>query len=157
MHVILFALILQGASHPPQKTPQIVGTTPITVTPQAVENYNVQVPEIVTPRTRTTPSLTEEFLHAQMIRDISGQGAEITNLQAQVQTLQSLRTDPDRKDIDSLKDARTRIVIFLWVLGILGAICGGAIRAFGRVFWRDTIVPFLRRSLQASQGSGPFE
>jgi len=78
-----------------------------------------------------------------MAEDIGTEKEAISNLKVQVQTLQSLRSDPDRKDIDSLKDTKTYITIFASILGtFLVGVFG-----FKRIIWSDIIKPRLRKEI----------
>lgn len=103
-------------------------------------------------QTTTTPNLTPNSLPEmpyEMILKLGGQGAEIGHLQSDVATLQRLRTDPDRKDIDDLKDTKFRITVWITVLctvfGTLAAGCG----VFGGRVWREMILPRIMNAVVA--------
>jgi hypothetical protein len=147
MHFLLLAVILQS-------NPQILlQSAPSTVPSPAKLRAAGPVPQIDKSHLNTTPDLdpTTEETHAQMERDIGGHGEAIAGLKVQVETLEKLRADPDRKDIDDLKNSRDHIV---WSWGILSTVIitlAGTFWAlygkFKAIVWEDSVKPRLKRYL----------
>jgi hypothetical protein len=139
MFLVLIAVLLQS---PAQIT---IPKAPSTVSPKATERRPEAVPQIGRIRSNTTPDLdpNAELTHAQMELDIGSEKEAIANLKTQVQTLQSLRADPDRKDIDGLKDTKTYITISSSVLFTVAVFLFG----FRNVIWSDIIKPRLKKEI----------
>ncbi len=144
MHVMLLALVLQVV---PQIT---MPRAPATLPPPPQQTQPPKAPQISAGGTNTTPSLElndTALTHAQMERDIGGQGEAISSVKVRIATLEKLRADPDRKDIESLKELRTTITIWVSAMVIvLGAIFGFFWK-FNGIIWSDIIRPRLKKDL----------
>jgi hypothetical protein len=146
MVIVLIAVLLQV--NPPSQGIAIP-KAPSTATKQSTEQPPVSVPQIRAYGSNTTPSLelNAEPTHAQMELDIGTEKEAISTLKGQVQTLETLRLDPDRKDIDSLKELKTRITIWTYVISIVGGVVIGFVWKFNRIIWSELIKPRLQREI----------
>lgn len=147
MHYLIFALLLQTNPHPSHDlmTPSLTTTTK-----QAVETQSVKVPQIEKSQAKTTPGLGENSVlttHDQMERDLGTQSSDIGWLKSKVESLESQRKDPDRKDIDSLKEMKTTITIWWTAIVTILTLVSGALLAFKKIIWTDLIKPRLKREL----------
>jgi hypothetical protein len=143
MNLLLLVLLIQA----PAPQPPNFLTTPDynkTVQRPAVE---APTPKQILPPSEhnTTPtlSLDSEVVHAQLERDIGGQGEAIGELKAKVGSLEDKRENHDRPDINSLQSSRFHLRLLFSLLGIAILVLWWA-KGF---LWRDTIRPWLRRSL----------
>ena len=109
------------------------------------------VPQIEQHRLNTTPDL---FPNAQLQieRDLGTHGEAIYDLSHRVSSLESLRVDPDRKDIDGLKATRSH---FIWtfslissVIALLIVVFGGLYKRFGKIIWAENVDPRIRNYLK---------
>ena len=149
MLCLIFAVVMQAGS-------VNLGSAPSTVPagkPQPPAF--VQVPQIERVHTVTAPDLdpSTEETHAQMERDIGGHGEAIAGLKVEVENLEKLRQDPDRKDIEDLQKSRDHIE---WTWGTIAAIITGAGAMFGAIIWKfggriweEMVKPRIRRYLTA--------
>jgi hypothetical protein len=148
MYVLFVLAMLQAQPAAPSIVVPRAPATTITKNPQE--------PPVITSRiTNSSGGIREdqvtEMTHAQMERDIGTQSADIGTLKSQVKTLEDLRKDPDRKDIDDLKDSRNHIVwtwgIFSTIVGTLAAAAIGLYVKFKDLVWEDSIKPRLKKYL----------
>lgn len=150
MHFLLLAVILQSSPN------FLLPKAPQTVSQQSVQGTTQPIPQISKSHMNTTPDLepTTEETHAQMERDIGGHGEAIAGLKVQVETLEKLRQDPDRKDIEDLQKSRDHIE---WTWGTIAAIITGAGAMFGAIVWKfggriweEMVKPRIRRYLSGT-------
>jgi hypothetical protein len=116
---------------------------------KAAEKPAPQAPQITRATVSTTPDLapSTEQTHVQMEHEITVEQQSVIGVEARVSSLEKLRADPDRKDIESLKDLRTHITIWVSVsLIVLGFVVGG-IWKFNGIIWSDIILPRLQKQL----------
>ena len=150
MYVLLLAIFLQ--SSPPTRDVVIPSTS--TVTKRSTEVPDRAPPEVQRRVLNTTPDLFPDA-HLQMEHDIGTQGEAIYNLGSRVSTLETLRLNPDRKDIDDLKDARNHIE---WTWTILATVFGTLATVLWfckRFIWTDIIRPRLAQDLANTQKPHP--
>jgi hypothetical protein len=152
MHIFLLALLLQQAPIPPKVTLPRAPTTITNPNPTEDEHF----PQLGKPGNMTTPQLNQNSPETpyQMGRDIGGQSESIGELKSKVGALEDKREKVDRPDIDSIKTSRLWAG---WIISMLTVALGVLWWARG-FLWRDTIRPWLRRSLEnGTESSTPPE
>jgi hypothetical protein len=152
MNSLALALFLQIAS--PHQTVTIP-KAPSTLSVQTPSATPIHTQEIAGVKTKTTPtlSLDSEVIHAEMERDIGGQGEAIGELKSEVSSLEGNREKIDRPDIDDLKLSRTH---FEWIVAGMALIVGTIWFLYERykmIIWNDVIRPRLLRALSPPNDS----
>ena len=162
MHFLLLILLFQEAPAP-SATPDLTAAHGASVPLQ--KGASTPVTQILAkPTDKTTPTLSadsELITHAQMERDIGAQASDIGYLKSEVDHLQKQRDDPDRKDIDDLKDSRNHIewtwgiltTVFLTMAAVLGALYG----KFKTIILEDSVKPRIKRYVASllAEGKAP--
>jgi hypothetical protein len=94
-----------------------------------------------------------------MEHDITVDEQSVLDMKRRLEELEKLRADPDRKDIDGLKQSRDHIIwttsILSTVLFTLGATFWALYGKFKLIVWEDSIKPRLKRYLATLMKNPP--
>ena len=148
----MFALFLIAVLQQPAQQPHdFLRTQPQVSVTSPEAGRHPQVPVLQAPTHQTTPTLSPDSdvqTHLEMERDLGSHEKAIGDLSERVGSLEKLRQDPDRKDIDDLKSSRDH---FEWTWGIAVGILGvvsATLWGFKKIIWNEIVKPRLVRELR---------